>query len=119
MNANAANTDEYLQNVQDWQRANLTVFRDLIHKVIPDVTEEIKWGVPVFLINNKMILSMASFKAHTKFNFIHNGAQLKDPAGLFNNGLESKKSRSIDITEGQDIDAPALEALIAQALQKN
>lgn len=118
MNIDTANTDEYLQNLPEWQQANLSLFRELVHRASPDVTEEIKWGVPVFLINKKMIFSMASFKAHTKYNFIHNGAQLDDKAGIFNNGLESKKSRSIDLNEGQTIDSAALIALISQAIEK-
>jgi hypothetical protein len=118
MDINAAHVDEYLQNLSDWQQANLALFRELVRKASPIVTEEIKWGVPVFLINNKMIFSMASFKAHTKYNFIHNGALLDDKTGLFNNGLESKKSRSIDLYEGQAVDSAALTALIMQAIEK-
>lgn len=118
MNGNATNTDEYLQTVPDWQRKNLEVFRKLVHKVSPDITEEIKWGVPVFMLGKKMMFAMASFKAHTKYNFIQNGALLDDPKGLFNNGLESKKSRAIDLHEGESIDTKALEGLITQSFQK-
>jgi hypothetical protein len=43
---------------------------------------------------------------------------LDDPKGLFNNGLESKKSRAIDLHEGESIDSKALEALVTQSFQK-
>jgi len=58
---------------------------------------------------------MSSFKAHTKYNFILNGALLDDKDELFNNGLESKKSRAIDLREDERIDETKLESLIMQA----
>ena len=118
MNNDAISTDRYLKDVPDWQRTNLESFRNLVHEVDPAISEEIKWGVPVFLLNKRMVLSMASFKAHTKYNFIANGAELNDPKGLFNNGLDSKKSRSIDLQEGVTIDQAALKDLITQAIAK-
>jgi hypothetical protein len=72
--------------------------------------------VPVFVLGTKIAFAMSSFKTHTKYNFISNGALLKDSKGLFNNGLESKKSRGIDLQEGQTIDKSALEELIRQAI---
>lgn len=116
MNGNATNTDEYLANLPEWQQSNLKLFRELIHKVSPDIAEEIKWGVPVFVLDKKIVFAMSSFKAHTKYNFILNGALLDDTHNLFNNGLESKKSRSIDLQADQTIDSAALEELIKQAI---
>lgn len=116
MNGSAKSVDAYLADLPDWQRKNLELFRKLVHKVQPDIDEEIKWGVPVFVVGGKMVHAMSSFKAHTKYNFIANGASLSDPAGLFNNGLESKKSRSIDLRENETIDEVPLENLIRQAL---
>jgi hypothetical protein len=116
MHRNATNTNEYLQALPEWQQANLKLFRELVHKVSPDITEEIKWGVPVFMHGKKMAFAMSSFKAHTKYNFIANGALINDSKGLFNNGLESKKSRSIDLQEGQTVDKAALQDLIKQTI---
>lgn len=59
---------------------------------------------------------MSAFKEHTKYNFIQNGALIDDSDELFNNGLESKKSRGIDLRENQAIDETKLEALIVQAV---
>ena len=111
-------TDKYLANLPEWQKQNLVIFRTLIHKASPDITEQIKWSVPVFMHKSKMLFAMSSFKAHTKYNFIGNGATLSDPAHLFNNGLESKKSRSIDLHEGETTDQAALLELIKQAINK-
>ena len=118
MDNNASNTDEYLKSLPDWQRANLTLFRELVHQFSPDITEEIKWGVPVFIAGKKMAFAMSSFKAHTKYNFIANGALLHDTDKLFNNGLESKKSRGIDLKQGETVNETALKNLIKQAIEK-
>jgi len=108
--------ENYLQSLPDWQRANLDMFRKLVHEVDPSMTEDFKWNVPVFLLRGKMHFAMSAFKAHTKFNFIGNGATLEDPKKLFNNGLDSKQSRSIDLREGETINEADLKALIAAAV---
>ena len=114
-NSNIKNTNEYLIELPEWQKKNLETFRKTVHNVIPDVKEEIKWGVPVFICNSKTLFAITSFKEHTKYNFIHNGALIDDPAKLLNNGFESKKSRSIDLREGEKINTKELKKLIEQA----
>ena len=47
------------------------------------------------------------------------GADLNDPAGLFNSSLEGKVRRAIDIREGDTIDEAALSDLIRQAVGRN
>ena len=104
--------ESYLTSLPDWQRANLTLFRRLVHEVAPEVTEDFKWNVPVFVLGGKMAFAMSAFKAHTKYNFMKNGALLDDPDKLFNNGFDSKTSRGVDLREGETISEPKLKALI-------
>jgi len=59
---------------------------------------------------------MSAFKDHTKYNFMINGAFIDDPKGLFNNGLDSKKSRAIDLREGEAINETDLKILIKASL---
>ncbi len=118
MQNSSKNVDEYIDKFPDWQANNLKLFRKLVHKVYPEMSEEIKWGVPAFLHNNKIIFAMSSFKAHTKYNFIQNGALLDDKDKLFNNGLESKKSRAIDLKQNEKISEPKLELLIKQSISQ-
>ena len=113
----ATNTEEYLATLPAWQKKNLEAFRKAVHDVIPGVKEEIKWGVPVFIHKSKGLFAMGSFKEHTKYNFLHNGALIEDPASLFNNGLESKKSRGIDLREGESVNSKELKKLIERACE--
>jgi hypothetical protein len=70
--------------------------------------------VPTFIENKKILFAMSAFQKHTKFNFIYNGAVLSDTNKLFNNGLESKKSRAIDLREGESVQKEKLIELVKQ-----
>lgn len=115
---NMNKTDEYLASLPEWQSVNLALFRSLIHEVAPSAGEDFKWNVPVFLVNGKVAFAMAAFKAHTKYNFMANGALIDDTKKLFNNGLDSKKSRGIDLNEGQEIDKDDLKSLIKASVDR-
>jgi hypothetical protein len=47
------------------------------------------------------------------------GASLKDPARLFNSGLDGNTRRAIDIHEGEEVDESAFRALVRQAVALN
>lgn len=108
--------NEYIDSLPAWKRANLEIFRKLIHEAEPLIAEDWKWNVPVFTLEGKVYFAMSAFKAHTKYNFMMNGALLEDPSKLFNNGLDSKKSRGIDLRETQEVDEAALKELITSSL---
>jgi hypothetical protein len=109
-----AQIDAFIAAAPAWQRENLTRFRSSVHRVAPIAEEGWKWDVPVFLANGRLVCAMSSFAKHTKYNFF-NGAALDDPHQLFNSGLDAKKSRSIDLAEGDSVDAAALDELIREA----
>ena len=46
---------------------------------------------------------------------LFDGAQLDDPAHLFNSGLESKRARSINLADGETIDTAQLKRLVKSA----
>jgi hypothetical protein len=108
--------DAYLSKLPDWQQNHLALFRKLIHEVAPDIEEDWKWNVPFFMLDGKMLFAMSAFKAHTKYNFILNGAFLQDTDSLFNNGRDSQQSRSIDLREDEMIDEAKLKNLIKQSV---
>lgn len=106
--------DSYIAALGDWRGERVAYLRALIHDIEPSITEEWKWDVP-FFATKKSIFGIAAFKEHVKFNFL-DGARLADPSGLFNNGLEAKRSRSIDLNETDSINENALQQLIKAAL---
>ena len=109
--------DEFIKELTDWRGKWIARLRELILKTAPEVSEEWKWGVPVWAHKGNVVAS-GVFKDHVKLNFFK-GASLNDPKGLFNAGLEAKATRAIDIGEGDEIDESALQELVRAAVDYN
>jgi hypothetical protein len=102
----------------DWRGETLRRVRKLIKEADPDVVEEWKWrGVPIWE-HDGIVCTGESYKKYIKLTFAK-GASLKDPARLFNAGLDSKVRRAIDIHEGQMVDASDFKALVRRAIALN
>ena len=107
----------------DWRGDVLRRVRALIREADPDVVEEWKWasaskpGVPVWS-HDGIICTGETYKAVVKLTFAK-GAALKDPAGLFNAGLDGNVRRAIDIREGEEVDPAAFKALVREAAALN
>jgi hypothetical protein len=102
----------------DWRGETLGRIRALIKEADPDILEEWKWrGTPVWS-HNGIVCTGETYKAVVKLTFAK-GASLKDPSRLFNSSLDGNVRRAIDIHEGEEIDAPALKALIKAAVALN
>jgi len=74
-------------------------------------------GTPVWS-HNGIVCTGETYKNVVKMTFAK-GASLKDPARLFNSSLDGNVRRAIDIHEGEEIDAPALKAIIRAAVALN
>jgi hypothetical protein len=101
----------------DWRGETLGRIRALIKKADPDILEEWKWGTPVWS-HDGIVCTGETYKSVVKMTFAK-GAFLKDPSRLFNSSLDGNTRRAIDIREGEEIDAPALKALIRAAVALN
>jgi hypothetical protein len=107
----------YIAEVGGWRGKLLGRLRKIIQAAGPELTEEWKWGSPVWSHGGN-VLAASAFKDHVKVNFFK-GAALPDPAGLFNAGLEAKTTRAIDFHEGDSPNEAALKALIRAAIAQN
>lgn len=117
-NANAAQLiTNQIAELADWRGKLLARLRKLILATDPGITEEWKWGTPVWSHNGNVV-AVGAFKDHLKVNFFK-GASLPDPHGLFNAGLDAKATRAIDLHEGDKIDEAALKELIRTAVALN
>ncbi|HEX7918571.1 MAG TPA: DUF1801 domain-containing protein [Gemmatimonadales bacterium] len=108
----------------DWRVATLARMRKLILEADPAMTEEQKWkkpsrpkGVPVWS-HHSIVCTGETYKTKIKLTFMH-GASLPDPAKLFNGDDRGATRRSIDIAEGEAVDARAFKALIKAAVARN
>src|SRR6266480_6697 len=99
--------DNQIAKLTDWRGKTMTKLRKIIHDAEPEITEEWKWHTAVF-----------TFKGSVKMNFFQ-GASLPDPHGLFNAGLDAKKTRAIDFYENDKISESELKDLIRSAVAHN
>lgn len=101
----------------DWRGDVMSRLRKLVLEAVPDITEEWKWDTIVWS-HNGLVCAAGVFKDNAGLNFFQ-GALLPDPAGLFNAGLEAKKSRSVRFYKDDKINEPALKDLVRTAVSYN
>jgi hypothetical protein len=110
--------DELIKSLTDWRGATFAEIRRIIHEADPEVIEEWKWmGTPVWS-HNGIICIANPFKDKIKITF-YSGAHLADPDKIFNNGLDGKQWRSIDIFKDDKINEVSLKNLIRLAVAYN
>jgi hypothetical protein len=108
----------------DWRVSMLARIRALIEQADPEAVEDVKWrkpsnpaGVPVWS-HDGILCTGETYKNVVKMTFAK-GASLPDPTGLFNASLDGNTRRAIDFHEGDQIDEPALKALVRAAAALN
>ena len=116
--------DAIIKQSDDWRGKKLSQLRELIKEADPAVIEEVKWkkpsnpmGVPVWSHGGIICIGDA-LKNAVRLTF-SKGAQMKDPAKLFNTRLDSNTVRAIDFHEGDTVDEASLKALILDAVGLN
>jgi hypothetical protein len=104
--------DSKIEALRDWRGDTLRRVRALILEADPEVVETVKWrkpsnpaGIPVWE-HGGILCGGEVFRDKVKLTFAK-GAQLDDPAGLFNASLDGNVRRAIDIREGEMPDAEA------------
>ena len=119
----SASIDDRIRRLGDWRGKTLARVREIIHEADPEIVEEWKWvkptnpGTPVWS-HGGIVCTGEAYKNAVKMTFAK-GAELKDPARLFNASLDGNVRRAIDIHEGETIDAAALKDLIRAAVALN
>lgn len=61
--------DAYIAKAQPFARPILEKVRERVHAVVPRAEETIKWGMPAYTLDGKILLITAAFKAHAALNF--------------------------------------------------
>lgn len=56
--------DAYIANAKPFAQPILTHLRDAVHRVVPDVEEQIKWSRPFFVYRGVLLGNMSAFKEH-------------------------------------------------------
>lgn len=114
----AERIDALIAGIDDWRGDTFAELRRTILDADAGIVEAWKWmGSPVWECDGTIAVANAH-KGKVKLTFMH-GAQLPDPDGLFNAGLDGNARRAIDFLEGDRIDQPALKRLVRAAIEYN
>ncbi|MDY7231177.1 DUF1801 domain-containing protein [Hyalangium rubrum] len=109
--------DQRILELGGWRGETLARMRALILDADPEMTEEWKWGTPVWS-HHGIVCTGEAYTKVVKLTFAR-GAGLPDPSRLFNSSLEGNTRRAIDIREGEKVDARAFKALVKAAVAQN
>lgn len=109
------NIDQEIAATAGWRGELYGRLRELINQTAPSLVEQWKWNSAIFS-GKKDVISLSPFKEHVKINFFQ-GAHLDVPKTIFNNGLESKNSRSIDFREHDPVDEALIQSIIQAAVK--
>lgn len=61
--------DAYIAKAPDFAKPILEKIRERVHVAVPDADEAMKWSAPSFTRGGKILIVMATFKAHAALNF--------------------------------------------------
>ena len=73
--------DAYIAKAAPFAQPVLTHVRALVHRVLPEAEEGIKWGMPAFMVGGKNVAGMAAFKAHCAV-MVHGEGRLGEGEGM-------------------------------------
>ena len=108
-----SNVDLYQSELPQPQREIVKRLRSLIARRCPELTESLKWHVPIYSLNGKNVLGLQDFTVHVNLNFFR-GAQLDDARGMLVG--TGKLVRHLTFRSVADIDYRALKELVDQAI---
>ncbi len=68
--------DAYINKSAAFAQPILTHLRELVHKAVPEIEEDIEWSMPFFTYHGQMFGNLAAFKAHCSFGLF--GADIRE-----------------------------------------
>jgi len=106
--------DKAFAEFTGFQKLYSTHLRKLVHKAIPGIKEDWKWG-PNFN-SNGMVCGIWGFKGHVKLVFFK-GSLMSDKHKLFAHGINNQGNRSIHFTASDKLDDKKIIAYFKEAAE--
>jgi hypothetical protein len=104
---------QYIQKVQPWQVSVCQSLRDMILQVIPVAEERLQYGKPHYLKNGHYAAVIHVGKDKVSF-MVFNATGIAEIKGLLRS-MGNGERKTVDITEGQDVDYIQLADILRQA----
>jgi hypothetical protein len=113
-----ARVDAYIVALPEWQQSICNRVRELVHAADPDVVETIKRGDRPYFVLDGNICALLAAKDHVNV-FLYDGAIVPDPEGIITGGHDNKTARTVAYRRGEEMNAPALLAMLRQIIANN
>ena len=94
--------DAYIAKAPPFAQAILSHIRERVHAAVPNAEESVKWGAPAYLVDGKILLITAAFKAHAALNFWR-GQELRGERA--EDGQFGKLTSLDDLPSDRELDA--------------
>jgi uncharacterized protein YdeI (YjbR/CyaY-like superfamily) len=106
--------DAFIAKAQPFAQPILKHVRALVRTAVPEAEETIKWSMPHFTVNGKILAGMASFKAHAAF-FVHGAGRMGEGEGMGSFGKLTSLSDLPADSELSDLLRKGRDAIVAGA----
>jgi hypothetical protein len=77
-----ASTDAFFAKQPPELRAILEALRELVARAAPEATSSLKWGMPFYTIDGRMMCALGAFKSHVNLVLAGPPNAFDDPDGL-------------------------------------
>ena len=107
--------DDYFEKEHPYQNG-IRLLREIA--LSTELEETVKWGAPVYTIQNKNVLGIMAFKSHFGLWFF-NGVFLSDPENVLENAQEGKTKamRHWKFTSSEGLDQSLIREYIQEAIE--
>ena len=102
--------DAYIAKAQPFARPILEKLRERVHVVLPEAEEALKWSMPAYTLDGKIVLITAAFKAHAALNFWRGQELRGDSANADAMGQFGKIASVDDLPSDAELDRLIQEA---------
>ena len=106
--------DEYVESLTAWKKDVTAELRAVVRSASRKLTEEVKWGWPVYTAGGKCICGFMAMRDTVNF-VLYLGAELNDPDGLIEG--TGKSMRHVKLRSLQDIRKSALTKFIRESIR--
>jgi hypothetical protein len=110
--------DDYIARLPHWQQEICRQLRDLIHAVDPEIQETIKRTVQPYFVLCGNVCALLAAKDHVNL-FLYDGGTVPVPNGSSPGVTNNKAAGAISFRQEQEINAPALTAMLEQITANN
>lgn len=107
--------DEFIESQERW-KDGLILLREIINET--ELDETVKWGFPVYTINDKNVIGLGSFKSYFGIWF-YQGVFLKDASKKLINAQEgiTKAMRQWRFNSIEEVDEKLVSHYLAEAIE--